>query len=139
MYCDLSAHLETSLQSHLLALAQHTVDQSQTIQKYQRKVSELEDHLSHQSSVMSSLQSTCANNVIQIRNLERALDEKAASADGELATQNRKLEGEIIDLRREVGSLRLLCRTIERDASTAASLNQLNSAHVGDAGRVSRN
>jgi uncharacterized coiled-coil protein SlyX len=125
MYCDLSAHLEASLQAHLLALAQHSADQSQALQKSHRRVSELEDHLAHQSTLVSSLQATLAHSVLQIRNLERALDEKAASADGELATQNRRLEGEIADLRRELGDLRLLCRTIERDASAASSLSQL--------------
>jgi hypothetical protein len=34
-----------------------------------RQISELEDHLTHQSSVVSSLQSTCANTVVQVRNV----------------------------------------------------------------------
>lgn len=86
---------------------------------------ELEDHYAHQSTLVSSLQSTCANTVIQVRNIEKALDERDASAGSELANQNKKLESDLVDLRKELTNLRLLCRTIERDTNAAMSINQL--------------
>jgi hypothetical protein len=78
MYCDLTSHLESSVQYHLLVLTQHTVPRSRTKPPNECNErspslsplplpsspsppdlsSELEDHLTHQSSVVSSLQST---------------------------------------------------------------------------------
>jgi hypothetical protein len=148
MHCDLTSHLESSVQYHLLVLTQHTVEQNQTTQRMQRKVSlhlplpsppphplrqisELEDHLTHQSSVVSSLQSTCANTVVQLRNVERALDEREISTGSDLSNQNKKLEGEMAELRKEMTNLRMLCRTIERDTNAAMSISQLTNAGNG--------
>jgi hypothetical protein len=39
MHCDLTSHLESSVQYHLLVLTQNTVEQNQTTQRMQRKVS----------------------------------------------------------------------------------------------------
>lgn len=78
--------------------------------------------------MVSSLQSTCANTVIQIRNLERALDEREISTGSDLSNQNKKLEGEIAELRKEMTTLRMMCRTIERDTNAAMSISQLTNA-----------
>jgi hypothetical protein len=90
------------------------------------QISELEDHLTHQTSLVSSLQSTCANTVVQLRNVERALDEREISTGSDLSNQSKKLEGEMAELRKEMTSLKMLCRTIERDTNAAMSISQLN-------------